>query len=86
MSTSAAHSIFYRSLFVDLDALIRRWYSIESESANHFATLANVAGRIEGLKNVEDLGILREFDGLPQQMKSIQFSGMEATMETLRKA
>ena len=87
MSTSAAHTQFYRLLFVELGALVRRWSSLDSESSSHFATLANIGGRISLLQeNSKDLGVLSTFENLPEQMTRIQFAGLEAVMQTLRTA
>lgn len=87
MSNSAAHTRFYRALFSDLASLVRRWSNLEGESSSHFATLANIAGRISLIQeNPKDLGILNSFEDLPAQMTRIQFAGLEASMQTLRTA
>jgi hypothetical protein len=87
MAFSAAHSKFYRGLFSQLYPLIQRWGGIEDESANYFATLANVAGRISLIQeHPKELGVLQLFQDLPQQMIRIQLSGLEAVMQTLWKA
>jgi hypothetical protein len=87
MSLSAAHSKFYRALFVDLAALVKRWDGLQDESSNYFATLANVADRIKLIQEGStDLGILQHFENLPQQMIRIQLNGLESVMQTLKTA
>lgn len=87
MSSGAAYFTFYRALFAELSPLVRRWGNLEAESSSHFATLANIARRIKMVKeNPKELGILLAFENLPEQMISIQFSGLESVMQTLRTA
>lgn len=87
MTTTAAHGKFYRTLFEELSALIKRWDKIEEESGSRFATLANVSSRVQSLQGpTSDLGVLRQFEGLPTQMLNIQLSGLESTVQILWKA
>lgn len=87
MSLSSAHSNFYRSLFSELASLVKRWGSLDDESLSHFATLANISSRIQLIQqNPNDLGVLLQFEKLPEQMVRSQFNGLEASMQTLRTA
>ena len=87
MSLSAAHSKFYRALFVELSALVGRWANLQSESSNYFATLANVSERIRLLQEHSTaLGVLNCFENLAHQMLQTQYAGLESIMGTLKTA
>lgn len=87
MSLTASHSKFYRTLFVEIEALVSRWNGLQSESASYFATLATVSDRIRLLQeHSNDLGVLSTFENLSEQMVRTQYAGLESVMGTLKTA